>query len=74
MGTRGCCSPSGSGAATRQQPQHSGEVLAAAPSWRASLALGKRKAGSLVGCIPLHPSSPPLVLQCRGSQEEEEHG
>lgn len=43
------------------------------PSWRVSLAFGKkRKAGSLVGCIPLHQSSSPLVLQCRETQEEEE--
>lgn len=69
VGTRGCHSPSGSGTATRRQPRCSRETLAAAP---ASLAIGKRKAGSLVGCIPLHQSSPPLVLQCRESQEEEE--
>lgn len=52
-----CHSPSGSGMA--------GEALGAAPVLEDLTHLQEEEERSLVGCILLHQSSPPLVLQCR---------
>lgn len=55
--TGGGHSPSGSGIA--------GEALGVAPVLEDLAHLQEKEGRSVVGCILLHHSSPPLVLQCR---------